>query len=115
MSVSRTFQDFVVELLATLGPSPRRMFGGVGLFHTGVMFGLLAQDTFYLRVDDGTRPRFESAGMAPFTYTRAGQSVILSAYYEVPADLMEQPDVLVNWARDAVAAARVAQKPGRRS
>ena len=35
------FTEFLLELLAPLGPvSARRMFGGVGLFHGGMMFGL---------------------------------------------------------------------------
>lgn len=37
-SVSPQFQAFILDLLA---PLARRMFGGVGLFRNGVMFGLL--------------------------------------------------------------------------
>ena len=36
---------YLLELLAPLGPvSAKRMFGGVGLFHNGIMFGLIASD-----------------------------------------------------------------------
>ena len=45
MAVSRGFQDFVLDLLEPLNPVSRRMFSGVGLFHGGVMFGLLVRDT----------------------------------------------------------------------
>ena len=62
MAVSRGYQDFILDLLGPLAPLPRRMFSGVGLFHSGVMFGLLVRDTMYLRVDDMTRERFECAG-----------------------------------------------------
>jgi DNA transformation protein len=110
MSVSRFYQDFIVDLLGPLAPIPRRMFGGVGLFHSGVMFGLLSRDTFYLRVDGSTRERFEAAGSTPFTYMRAGREVSLSAYYAVPVDLLEQQDELLQWARDAAAVARVARR-----
>jgi DNA transformation protein len=86
------------------------MFGGVGLFHSGVMFGLLVRDTFYLRVDATTRDRFERAGSTPFTYARAGREVSLGAYYGVPEELMDQPDELLAWARDAVSVARAARR-----
>jgi DNA transformation protein len=110
VSVSRQYQEFIVDLLRPLDPTARRMFGGVGLFHGGAMFGLLSRETFYLRVDEATRGRFERAGSAPFTYTRAGKQVSLGAYYVVPEDLLDRQDELVQWARDAVTVARAAQR-----
>src|SRR5262249_6641600 len=86
----------------------RRMFSGVGLFHGGVMFGLLVRDTMYLRVDASTRERFEQAGSGPFTYQRGERDVILSAYYVVPEDLLDRQDELLQWTRDAIAVARQA-------
>jgi DNA transformation protein and related proteins len=109
-SVTRQFQDFVLDLLAPLDPMPRRMFSGVGLFHGGVMFGLLIRDAFYLRVDDKTRARFEQAGSAPFSYMRGDHMVSIAAYYAVPEDVLDQPDEVVQWARDAVVAARAVKR-----
>ena len=82
------------------------MFSGVGLFHGGVMFGLLVRDTMYLRVDETTREQFERAGSGPFTYQRGEREVSLSAYYVVPEGLLDQQDELLQWARNAIAAAR---------
>ncbi len=110
MTVSRGYQDFIVDLLAPLDPAARRMFGGVGLFHSGAMFGLLVRDTLYLRVDTTTQARFEQAGSRPFSYTRAGREVSLSAYYFVPEDLMDRPDELLDWARSSVTVARAAKR-----
>jgi DNA transformation protein len=106
MAVSRGFQDFVLDLLGPLDPLPRRMFSGVGLFHGGAMFGLLVRDSMYLRVDAHTRERFERAGSRPFSYMRAGREVSLAAYYAVPEDLLDRQDELLQWARDAIGAAR---------
>ena len=89
------------------------MFSGVGLFHGGVMFGLLVRDTMYLRVDDTTRERFERAGSGPFSYQRGEREVSLSAYYVVPEDLLDQQDELLQWARDAIEAARRAASNAR--
>jgi DNA transformation protein and related proteins len=109
-SVSQQHRDFILDLLAPLDPMARRMFSGVGLFHGGVMFGLLVRDAFYLRVDDDTRQRFEHAGSGPFSYVRAGREVSLTAYYEVPEGLLDRPDELLRWARDAIGAARAAKR-----
>ena len=108
--VNPQFRAYVLELLAPLSPAARRMFRGVGIFSGGIMFALLVRDTMYLRVDDTTRWRFESAGSQPFSYARRGQKVSLSGYYAVPGELFDQPDLLALWARDAVAAARAARR-----
>jgi DNA transformation protein len=110
MSVSRHYQEFILDLLGPLDPVARRMFSGVGLFRGGVMFGLLVRDVMYLRVDDSTRGRFERAGSRPFSYTRAGRQVSLSAYYVVPEEMLDQPDELLQWARDAVTAAHAVRR-----
>jgi DNA transformation protein and related proteins len=106
MAVSRQYQDFIMDLLGPLEPMPRRMFSGVGLFHSGAMFALLVRDTMYLRVDETTRARFEQAGSEPFSYQRGERHVSLSAYYALPEYLLDQPDELLQWAREAIATAR---------
>ncbi len=95
-----------MDLLAPLDPVARRMFSGVGLFHGGIMFGLLVRDAMYLRVDDITRARFEEAGCRPFSYLRGEREVSLAAYYGVPEDLLDRPDALLQWAHDAIATSR---------
>lgn len=113
MSVSRGYQDFILDLLAPLDPVPRRMFSGVGLFHSGAMFALMVRDTLYLRVDDTTREQFERAGSQPFSYQRGERQVSLSAYYVVPEDLLDQQDELLQWVRDAITVARRAAATAR--
>ena len=114
MAVSRGFQAFILDLLGPLDPVARRMFSGVGLFHGGVMFGLLVRDAMYLRVDDLPRARaFERAGSRPFSYQRGEREVSLSAYYVVPEDLLDRQDELLQWARDAIEAARRAASSAR--
>jgi len=109
-SVSPQFRDFILDLLSPLHPLPRRMFSGVGLFCDGVMFGLLVQEAFYLRVDARTRTQFEAAGSGPFTYRRGERDVSLGAYYVVPEGLLDRPDELLVWARDAIGAAQAGKR-----
>lgn len=109
MARSSEFVDFVLESLGPLGGvSARRMFGGHGIYKDGVMFGLIAEDQLYLKVDDGNRRAFEAEGLQPFTYAGKGRPVQMS-YHEAPSEGLDDPEVLCDWARSAYAAARRAK------
>lgn len=102
MAPSQGFKDFIKDQLAGFAPvSIRNMFGGAGVYADGVMFGLLAGDALYLKADATSAPAFEAEGMGPFTYARAGKTPIAMSYFEVPAHLLEEPDELAEWAREA--------------
>ena len=110
MAVSEEYKVFLTDLFAGFGPvTIRAMFGGGGVFHDGLMFGLIADDTLYLKVDDINRADFESEGMGPFTYTGKGKPVSMS-YWEVPEATYDDPDLFVEWAREAFAAAQRSKK-----
>jgi len=106
MSVSKDFVDYVVEQLRLLGVvTARRMFGGVGLYYDGVFFGLIDDDTLFLRVDDSNRSDFERCGSKPFVPMRDKPEVSMN-YFDVPAEVLDDPDSLSNWARKSAAIAR---------
>ncbi len=110
VAVKNEFVAHVVDLLGAFGPvSPRRMFGGYGIFRDGLMFGLIVRDTLFLKADARNRADFEAAGMAPFAYQRGGQDRSLS-YYEAPPEAMEDVDELARWAGTAFAAALAADR-----
>jgi DNA transformation protein len=110
VSVSDTFRDYVVEQLAGLGAvTVRRMFGGAGLYHDGLFFGVLDDDELFFRVDDATRPRYEAMGSGPFA--PLPNEALMRGYYQVPAEVLEDRDAAVAWARDAVAVARAGKRP----
>ena len=71
MSVSDEFLEFVVDQLSSWGGvTARKMFGGAGLYRDGKMFGLIADDVAYLKVDDSNRPEFVAAAAALSSRTR---------------------------------------------
>jgi len=102
---------YLLELLAPLGPvSARRMFGGVGLFHSGIMFGLIARDELFLKVGDANRPAYEAAGEAPFSYDTKHGSHTLGSYWRCPPELLDDAETFQIWARQAIEAAMVASR-----
>jgi DNA transformation protein len=83
------------------------MFGGVGLFHAGMMFGLIARDELFLKVSDTNRPHYEAAGEAPFSYDTKHGVNTLQSYWRCPPELLDDPETFRDWARQAVEAAVV--------
>ena len=64
MPVSSDYRDYILDQLSSVEDViPRTMFGGLGLFKGGVMFGILSRmDCFYLKVDDINQPEYEALG-----------------------------------------------------
>lgn len=115
MSASKGFIELLKDSMRDLGPvNVRRMFGGAGVYADGVMFGLIAEDTLYLKGDVETKRDFEAEGLCPFVYEGRGRKISMS-YWRAPERLLDDPDELVVWARTALEAARraAAAKPKR--
>jgi len=104
----RAMNDFIAylqELFADFGAvSARAMFGGYGLYHDGVMIGLVIDDGLYLKVDSHTRHVFEAAASQPFVYTQTAKPVTMS-YWSVPAAALDSSQAMLPWARLAYEAA----------
>jgi DNA transformation protein and related proteins len=85
----------------------KRMFGGIGLYADGLMFGLVFDGVIYLRVDTASIPDFEREGSAPFVYplmkSRPGRAS--QHFWRLPDRLYDEPDELAIWAGRALAIA----------
>lgn len=115
MSASEGFVELLKDCMHGLGHvSARRMFGGAGIYADGVMFGLIADDTLYLKADDKTKRDFESEGLGPFVYEGGGRTIAMS-YWRIPERLLDDPDEMVAWAQTALGVAQraAAAKPKR--
>ena len=63
----------------------------------------------YLKVDAQNKGEFEALGLEPFTYDGKTKPVKMS-YHLAPEDVLEDPDVMIEWAESAYAAARRSKK-----
>ena len=77
------------------------MFGGVGVYSAGHMFGLIDDDVLYFKVNDANRPDFERAGMRPF---QPWPGHVMAGYWELPGEVLEDVDRLRGWMDGALAA-----------
>lgn len=109
MSTERDFVNYLLELLAPVEAiTTKRMFGGYGLFRDGLMFGLVADATLYLKVDSQTQARFDERELEPFTYQKAEKTMRMS-YHRAPEEALDSSEGMCEWAELAYQAAVRAQ------
>ena len=107
MAVSPAYKLFVADLMAPFGEvCVRAMFGGGGIYHQGVMMGLIADEQIYLKADAENRPEFEALDQPPFIFERGDGRQIAMSFYLAPDEIFYDPDALIRWADGAFAAAR---------
>ncbi len=111
MAVSEEYIAYVLDQLGGLGNlRVKRMFGGAGIYCGEVFFAILADDEVYFKADDRSRGDYEEMGLTPFTYEKQGGRKATMSYYPVPAEVLESPRRLEEWASKALRAARCDKK-----
>jgi DNA transformation protein len=100
--------QYLAYVLEQLEPVPnlrsRRMFSGVGLYSGELFFGLIHDDTLFFKTDGTNSAEYIARKMPRFMPFPARPAAVM-AYYEVPADIIEDGELLVAWARKSVAVA----------
>ncbi len=112
MRVSLGFREFVLDQLGGIPDlRAKAMFGGVGLYASDVFFGIVAADVVYFKVDDQTKRKYEAAGSDPFApYADPTVPATTTAYYSVPAGVLESAPTMLAWAKTSIAVARASKK-----
>ena len=107
MKASSEYLNFVMEKLSPVGDiKSRAMFGGYGIFHQGLMFALISEDTLYFKVNESNRDMYERAQSQPFPHG--------ISYWEVPTDVLEDNTKLQEWANISIEIAQEADKKKRK-
>lgn len=103
MAVSESFLQYVLDQLSEFGEvRVKKMFGGAGLYHDGLMFALIGNEKFCLKADDSNREDFEAYGMRAFMASETSKGL---PYWEVPLEILEDRNRLAEWAGKAYEAA----------
>ena len=99
-----SFKDFIIDQLTGLeGVTGRAMFGGHGLYRAGAFFGIIFKGRLYFKTNGSTRSIYVEHGMKAF---RANPGQTLKNYFEVPVEIIDEPDRLAAWAQDAIQCCR---------
>lgn len=83
----------------------RPLFGAVALYRNDHVFAMAWHGALYFKVDDTSRGAYEAAGSQALGYQTEGEDHALKSYWEVPADVLEDDDKLIDWVERAYQAA----------
>ena len=102
MPVQDEYLAYVLEQLAGLGSlRSNRMFGGIGLYSRELFFGLIDDDTLFFKTDESNIAPYRERKMPRFMPFPDRPEAVLG-YHQVPADVIEDAERLVDWARESV-------------
>ena len=102
-------KESVLDQLSVIGEiTIRPMFGGHGLYWRETIFGILFRSKLHFKVDDRSMGDFVSRGMGPF---RPNERQTLKSYYEVPPEVLADPEALLSWAGESIRAAQSSTIP----
>lgn len=99
-------EDHIRDLFAGLGTvTIRRMFGGKGIYHEGLIVALEVGGEILLKDDEVTAHEFEAAGSRQWVYAgRPGRKPTAMPYWSIPDSALDDPEEMANWARKALEA-----------
>ncbi|WP_420409642.1 TfoX/Sxy family protein [Hoeflea sp.] len=97
--------DLIYEMFESLGDvTIKRMFGGKGIYHKGVILALEVNGEILLKADAESAPVFEDAGSAQWTYEGKRKPVAMP-YWSIPDAAIDDPEEMAKWVRLAWEAA----------
>lgn len=112
MPIDNTFVENVLDRLQlSTTVICKKMFGGYGLFHDGIMFALIADNELFLKTDGQSSHFFKAMNLPPFSYDKARRKTVRLSYYLAPESFFEEPEETLLWTQRALDAARRAH-PG---
>lgn len=97
--------DYVERLSDWAELSTKPLFGAISLRRNDLVFAMVWQGALYFKVDESSRPAYEKAGSHALPYVREGHEKSLKSYWQAPAEVVEDDDVLQQWAERAWQAA----------
>ncbi len=99
------FVEYLHEVFIDFGTiRSRKMFGGYGIYHNDLMFGLVADDELFLKTDNDNVGLFEELDLEAFEF-HAKEKLIKMSYYRAPEEIYEDPEAAARWANIAFDAA----------
>jgi DNA transformation protein len=103
-------QRFATEIMDQLGEvgelTARRMFGALGLYASGVIFGMIVDETLYLRLDEVGFGALLRLGASPLRPVSRKPDLESARYISVPLDILEDRDELIGWVSHAIGVAQ---------
>ncbi len=105
----------IEDMFAALGPvTVKRMFGGKGIYHGGLIFAIELGGDVLLKADAESAPLFAAAGATRWSYEGKPGKPVAMPYWSVPEEAFDDPEEMARWVRLAYGAALRAPRPVKR-
>ncbi len=107
MARDRNYLDYItLEVFREVpGITARGMFGGFGLYKDAIFFALISDDVLYMKVTAVNRELYQAYGSRPFVYTGHKGKTVTMSYWELPAEVLDNPGMVKEWVELSVLAA----------
>jgi DNA transformation protein len=76
------------------GITSRAMFGGWAVYRNGAIFAIIFDGEVYFKIGDRNRQEFEGIKSHPFVYAKDKGTPIVTAYWLVPEEVLEDRERL---------------------
>ncbi len=116
MSMGRTMDnEAIADLFSGLGRvTIRRMFGGKGIYHQGMIVALEVGGDILLKADEVTAPDFAEAGATQWVYEgKMRNGPVAMPYWSIPESALDDQDEMAIWPRKAFEASMRSKKPAK--
>ncbi len=101
MAASTDYLDFILDQLSNWKTvNTKRMFGCVGIYADGLMFGIIAKETIFFKVHETNKEQYLKAGSAPLKLFK--NNSIVASFYEVPIAILEDASLFAVWAEESL-------------
>ena len=115
MKQDAALSDHVLDLLRPLsGVTVKYMFGGWGFYKDTLFFALIAGGRLYFKTGPCNVQQFIDAGLDQWVYP-TDKGPMKMSYHAAPEAALENPSVMLQWARLGLDAAREAAAKKRQS
>ena len=101
MSTSTDFMDFILDQLTNWRiVRVKRMFGILGLYVDDLMFGIIAKEVVFLKVDKSNIAKYLEVEAHPLKLFKKNNEV--PSFYEVPVEILEDAEQFALWAEESL-------------
>lgn len=88
----------IEDVFAGLGEvSIRRMFGGKGIYHNGLIIGVELRGELMLKGDEVSAPQLEAAGATRWAYEGRSGKLVQMPYWSIPEAAWDDPEEMARW------------------
>ena len=95
------FLQYTLDLFSSLGRlSTKTLFGGNAILKNNITFAMVFDGSIYLKTNKNSVKKYLDLKSKPLSYKKNNKTINLR-YYEIPVEILDDEDQLIEWAIEA--------------